>query len=294
MTLDILLPFWGNPDYLFATVESVLAQDCDSWRLIVVDDQYPDDRVPEYFEKLLDTRVTYLRNEVNLGITDNYRRCLELATEDYLLFLGCDDIMHPNYVSTILRALEVSPDVDMIQPEVDVIDADGEITHPLGDRIKNLLRPSTRQGARIIYGESAAASLLNGNWLYWPSITFRRETLLRTPFRDGFPLIQDLALEIDILAAGGTLLVEPTRCFSYRRHESSASSAKLLDGSRFEGERRYFEVAAEVMSANGWRSAELAAKLHLTSRLYALSLLPEAIRTHDRAAITALLTHCVR
>ena len=291
MKLDIMLPFWGSPDYLFETVESVLAQDCDGWRLVVVDDRYPDERVAAYFAELHHPRVHYIRNEKNLGITENYERCLELAESEYMMFLGCDDIMQPHYVSTILAAIERAPGIDIIQPGVQTIGAQGEPVRALGDRIKSFLRPSTPDGPRIISGEGAAATLLTGDWLYWPSLTFRTAVLRATPFREGFPLIQDLGVVIDILAAGGRILVEPTVCFSYRRHESSASGSKLMDGSRFADERRYFALASEAMRANGWRRASRAARLHATSRLYAASLIPKAIITRDGRSFKELSRH---
>ena len=44
--LDIMLPFWGEPRYLYETVEAVLRQTDERWRLTVVDDCYPDPKVP--------------------------------------------------------------------------------------------------------------------------------------------------------------------------------------------------------------------------------------------------------
>ena len=49
-------------------------------------------------------------------------------------------------------------------------------------------------------------------------------------------------------AAGETLVVDPTVCFSYRRHTQSASASSLLHGSRFSDERRYYAAAAEQMA----------------------------------------------
>ncbi|MDY2668870.1 glycosyltransferase, partial [Schaalia hyovaginalis] len=79
-SIDIMLPFWGEAAYLFDTVRAVLAQDSADWRLTVVDDCYPDPAVAEHFAALDDPRIVYIRNEQNLGITANYRRCLEMAT----------------------------------------------------------------------------------------------------------------------------------------------------------------------------------------------------------------------
>lgn len=293
MALDILLPFWGDPALLRETVESILRQDCDDWKLTVVDDCYPDETIPAYFAGLDDPRITYHRNETNQGITENYRRCVALATQDRVVIMGCDDRMHPNYVSTILAAHAAFPDADIIQPGVEVIDEHGAPVAPLTDRVKRLVMPRTRT-RRLLAGEELAVSLLRGDWLYWPSLAFRRETLVRTPFRDGLPVTQDLAFLLDMVFGGASLLLEPTVCFSYRRHQASASSVKLLDGSRFRAEREYFEIAARQAAGVGWRRAGRAARGHIMSRAHALTLVPAAVKNRRSDAVRVLLGHAVR
>ncbi|MCU1432636.1 MAG: glycosyl transferase [Actinotalea sp.] len=292
MPLDILVPFWGDPALLRETVASVLAQRNGDWLLTVVDDAYPDASVGPWLEGLGDERITYLRKDVNEGITENYRTCVRLATQDVMVVLGCDDLLLPDYVDVVLSAHAAHPDAAVIQPGVEVIDETGRVVRPLADRVKQeLLRPRA-PGRRLLAGEELATSLLHGDWLYWPSLAFRRDVLSTTSFRDGMPLIQDLAVVMDIVVAGGSLLVDPTVCFRYRRHGASASSATLLDGTRFRGERAYFAMAAEQVAALGWRRAERAARLHLTSRLHALALVPTALRA-DRSRTGGLLRHAV-
>jgi glycosyltransferase involved in cell wall biosynthesis len=290
--LDILLPYWGDPGLLKETVASVLGQRNDDWLLTVVDDAYPDESVAEWFAQIEDPRVTYVRKPVNEGITANYRTCVSLATQDLAVILGCDDVMLPNYVDVVLRAHRAFPDAAVIQPGVRVIDQDGRVVAPLADRVKaQVVRPRTRV-PRLLAGEEIATSLMHGDWLYWPSLAFRTDVLRATEFREAMPLIQDLAIVMDIVAAGGSVLLEPTVCFHYRRHGASASSASLLDGRRFRGEREYFRLAAQQVRALGWRRAERAARLHLTSRLHALSLLPRAARL-GREPVGVLLRHAL-
>lgn len=292
MPLDILLPFWGDPALLRETVASVLAQRNGDWLLTVVDDAYPDESVAGWFADLDDPRITYVRKPVNEGITANYRTCVSLATQDVVVVLGCDDVLLPDYVDVVLAAHAAFPDAAVIQPGVRIIDETGQVVEPLADRVKQrLLRPRTRV-RRLLAGEELATSLLHGDWLYWPSLAFRRDVLASTEFREGMPLIQDLAIVMDVVVAGGSLLLEPTVCFHYRRHGASASSATLLDGTRFRGERAYFELAAQQVAALGWRRAERAARLHLTSRLHALTLLPQALRGQRRRA-GVLLRHAL-
>ncbi|NMR20882.1 glycosyltransferase [Cellulomonas fimi] len=293
MPLDILVPFWGDPGLLRETVASVLAQRNGDWLLTVVDDAYPDESVAEYFAGITDPRVRYVRNETNQGITENYRTCVALATQERVVILGCDDVLLPNYVDVVLDAHARFPDVEIVQPGVQVIDERGAVVTTLADTVKQRLMMPRTSGARVLAGEELAVSLLRADWLYWPSLVFRRDVLVRTPFRDAMPIIQDLALVIDVVCAGGRLLLEPTLCFSYRRHSASASSAKAIDGTRFRGERAYFDLAARQVAALGWRRAERAARTHLTSRLHALTLLPQAARARQPEAARALLRHAL-
>lgn len=292
MTLDILVPYWGDPTLMIATVRSVLDQDDPDWRLTVLDDQYPDSTVRDWIADRADPRITYVRHEVNLGITDNYRAAVARAQEPYLTLLGCDDLMHPNYVRLMKELTTRHPEADVFQPGVEVIDSDGRVVEPLVDRVKQgLLTPRSETELR---GQAMATSLIRGNWLYWPSLTFRTATLQRTDFRDDLPIIQDLALLMDIAFAGGSLVSSPVTAFSYRRHAGSASQKTILSGQRFRDERTYYRTARELARRQGWRSTARAARLRLLSRLHGLAELPTVLRSRSRAGISSTLAHIVR
>jgi glycosyltransferase involved in cell wall biosynthesis len=290
--IDIMIPFWGDPDLLLKAVESVLAQTDPSWRLTIVDDCYPES-VADRIEELDDPRVRYVRNQKNLGITDNYRRCIELATEDVVVLLGCDDLMLPNYVDIIRTTAKAYPQATVIQPGVEVIDETGTPTHSLRDCVKaRLVRPRSERPL-LLTGEAAASSLLWGDWLYWPSLAFRRQDLARQDFRDAFPIIQDLALVMDLILAGGSLLYVPTVCFRYRRHSASASATSSIDGRRFEGERRYLALAEKLTMVKGWRRAARHARWRLLSRLDALTIVPRTLCGRQWHGLAVLGRHIV-
>lgn len=291
MPLDIFIPYWGDPGYMKETVNSVLAQTSDDWLLTVVDDAYASLEIQEYVTALNDARIKYIRKENNEGITANYRTCVSLATEEIMVILGCDDVLLPNYVETISAAHARFPNAAIIQPGVQVIDEDSVVVNPVVDIIKQRVVRPHGNGPQLVSGESIAANLMHGDWLYWPALAFRTDRIRAVDFRDGFPIIQDLALIMDMIYAGDQLLIEPTVCFSYRRHSKSASSSKLIDGSRFIGERDYFTVAAAQAHELGWTKAERAAKLRLTSRAYALALVPKALLGRDAKAAATLARH---
>lgn len=290
--LEVFIPFWGDPGLLYATVESVRAQTDPDWTITVVDDCYPDPSVAGHFAAETDPRITYVRNETNLGITDNYQRCRELATGELMMFMGCDDLMHPTFVETVKSAHREFPDAATIQVGVRVIDEHGTVIDPLTDKVKRAVRGRVARRTEL-GGEALATSLLRGAWHYWPALVFRTERVRDHPFREGLPIIQDLALLIDMTAAGETMVVDPTECFSYRRHTQSASATSLLHGNRFSDERHYYAAAAAQMDALGWNRAARTARLRWTSRLHALTLLPTAARLRERSAVRSLLTHAL-
>lgn len=291
MLLDIFIPYWGEPAMMRETVRSVLGQDSDAWRLTIVDDAYPDDEIQRWIAGLGHPRVTYRRKDANEGITANYRTCVGLASEPLMMMLGCDDRLLPSYVRQVLAAHARFPQAAIIQPGVEVIDEHGDVVSTLADLVKRQLTRSRGAGYRLLGGEALATNLMLGDWLYWPALTFRTDRIKAFDFREGYPIIQDLALVMDMIFAGEQLLLAPGVAFQYRRHSASASSSKLLDGSRFAGERDYFALAASQAAEIGWWRAERAARWRLTSRAHAGVLLPKALLRRDAAAVRALARH---
>lgn len=288
--LHVLIPYWGDPALLDATMASVLSQTDPRWRVTIVDDGYPDPAVRQTYATHADPRVEYVRNEANLGIAGNFEKCRTLATGRLAMFLGCDDLLHDDFVATIWRHHHAHPDVEMIQVGVRVVDGAGQPSNGLADRVKALIRPKI-SAPTVLGGETLAASLLSGNWLYWPSLVFRVDALAPRSFRADLPIILDLALIMDAVAAGNRLLLVPEICFDYRRHDASASSLALLQGDRLADERRWFGEVATALASRGWSRAARAARVHWTSRLHAVSLLPTALRSRSRRATARVLRH---
>ena len=119
------------------------------------------------------------------------------------------------------------------------------------------------------------------------------DALVAMNFREGLNVVQDLALALDLIKAGGCLVIDNTVCFQYRRHRASDSSWRALEGTRFIEERQFFTGMAEEFAAIGWRRAARTARLHLSSRLNAASLLPKAWRTKQHQGVRNLRDHVI-
>lgn len=291
MTVDIMLPYYGDPSLLRTAVRSVQNQEDPDWRLTVVDDGYPDDSVPRWFEELHDERIHYRRNAENLGANGNYRRCVDLIEHDVAVLMGADDVMLPHYVSTIKQVHRTHPEAGIIQVGVELVDENGKPYRTLVDQAKQVLYAPRVEKSRLMGGEELATSLLRGNWLYFPALAWRSDALRDTGFREGLNVVQDLALVIDLLLSGEMMVVERNVCFQYRRHRGSDSSLRALSGNRFIEERDYFLQISRELEARGWHRAARVARNHVSSRLHALTVLPQAVRHGHRPGIQNLARH---
>lgn len=287
----MLFPFYGDPDFMKEAVRSVLRQTHEDWRLVVVDDGYPDDSIPGWFADLGDSRITYMRNEKNLGANGNYRKCLTFVESELVTVMGADDVMLPNYLEWLVRSAAEHPEASVFQPGVVVIDENDASSNTPVEMLKAHYRPN---GTTVLTGEAMALSIIRGNWLYFPSLGWRAAAITSIGFREGYDVVQDAALVLDVALQGGGLLYDPTLAFMYRRHSGSDSSVRALQGTRFDEEHRFFSVFADEFAAKGWNRAARAARLHVSSRLHSASLMPKAALAREWDGFRNMLRHVTR
>ena len=285
-----MLPHYGDLRLLRIAVESVLAQSDDRWRLTVLDDNPPDrgTQIAEYFASLGHPRVQYQANPANLGITRNFQQCVDLATAPFMVIMGCDDVMLPRYVRRVHELAEAHPDAVLVQPGVEVIGGDGGVVKTLADTTKRRVYAPRFAGTVTMAGEELAVSLLRGNWLYFPSLAWRTEEIKAVGFDPALSVIQDLKLIMQLVTRGGALVADDEVVFQYRRHGESLSSSTAVTGNRFSEAREFFVSVAARMDEHGWPRAGRAARLRLSSRIHALTMLPAAAKQRSGGSVRVL------
>ena len=292
--VDVLMPYYGNVAMMREAVRSVLAQRDPHWRLSVVDDG-AEPGVPEWFAGLIaehgPDKIHYQRNATTLGVTENFQKCLSLVTQPLVTMIGSDDRMLPDYIGTVRALMRDHPQASLAQPGVEVIDANGEVVEPWVDKVKRRVYAPRVHGAAVLGGESLAVSLLRGNWMYFPAICWRADVITEIGFNPDLRVVQDLALTLEQVRAGARIVVSDTVCFQYRRHAAGVSSERAFSGARLAEERDFFLGEAAKMERLGWRRAARAARMHLSSRLHAATLLPGAVRRGSREGVRTLAAY---
>ena len=107
--LTIAIPVFERFEYFNSALESVINQSV-RCHVIVVDNCSSHFK----FRDICNERgVTYYRNDENIGLFPNWNRCFELAESEYVMILGDDDILSPNYVESFLFTKEKHMDIDI-------------------------------------------------------------------------------------------------------------------------------------------------------------------------------------
>lgn len=263
---DLLMPYYGDVELLKLAVRSVQAQTVRTWRLTVLDDCYPDPEPARWFATLEDPRITYVRHPQNLGANRNYAEAHARLRGTHAVFMGADDVMLPNFLELVEATLQRHPDAAIIQVGVRTIGADGAPVSSTNDAVKRRLAPRLDPDDEVVLsGDSLVAGLMHGNWVYFPALTWNVARLRRVGLRAGLDIAHDLALLVDVLADGGSLVVSPVTAFEYRRHEESMSLAQWER--RYEEERAVYRMVRRELPDLEWRRTRRAAALHLTSRV---------------------------
>lgn len=98
--------------WIAESIQSAQKQDYCNIEIIIVDDDSPQNLKEVIQPFLIDDRIHYYKNEKNLGtesIVLNWNRCLQYATGEYFVLLCDDDILSPNFVSSLIALAQKHP-----------------------------------------------------------------------------------------------------------------------------------------------------------------------------------------
>lgn len=104
-TVSVGIPTYRGAAHIAQTIESVLAQTFADFELLVVDDVSPDETA-QVVARYRDPRLRFMRNERNVGVEENWNRCLRPARGRYFKLLPHDDLIAPECLERQVGVLE--------------------------------------------------------------------------------------------------------------------------------------------------------------------------------------------
>jgi glycosyltransferase involved in cell wall biosynthesis len=289
LRICIAVPFFSDLAYLEIALRSIVAQTDPQWTAIVVDDASPEPGADELVARLDDPRIRYVRNGSNLGIADNFNRCLELGAADaeIVAVFHADDVLEPGYVAAVRRGHLEFPTAACVAPRVTVVGGDGRPTRTLGDSVKQMMWPRRLPAALV--GDDGLARLMHGLFFYCPSVSYRVALLPELRFDGRWRQVMDLDFYARVLLGGGSIVLVPDHAYRYRRHAATMTAQNSRSLVRLTEEVTVAREVAAAAGDKGWRRGRRAARMRLTVRLNGLlEALQLVVGRQPRAACRAV------
>lgn len=270
--LTIAIPFYSNVKYLRLAVESVLAQSSQDWLLVISDDCGPNPEAKECIDRYNDPRISYSRAEKNLGLAGNWNRCMDLATTDWVAVFHADDELENGYVENMLKATNNSSAPTAIYCQSRVIDSSSRLVFSFPDYVKSWISPRRDQPV-LLSGDSALAQILKGNFIFCPTLCYRKSALQGLRFDSRWRMVLDLNFIKEIFVNGGKILGLPYVGYRYRRHSNNQTSLLTAELTRFEEEIKIYNDIADQCERISWHQsvkvarAKTMIKLHIGYRM---------------------------
>jgi glycosyltransferase involved in cell wall biosynthesis len=111
-TVDVIVPCYRYGHFLRQCVHSVLSQTGVDVRVLIIDDESPDD-TPAVARQLCaeDARVTYRRHQINQGHIATYNEGIAWISNEYYLLLSADDFLLPGALARAAAQMDAEPQV---------------------------------------------------------------------------------------------------------------------------------------------------------------------------------------
>jgi glycosyltransferase involved in cell wall biosynthesis len=93
--VSIIMPSYNTAQYIAKTIQSVIRQTYTSWELLIVDDCSTDNTEEIVASYATDSRIRWMKNDVNCGAAVSRNRALREAKGKWIAFLDSDDLWEP-------------------------------------------------------------------------------------------------------------------------------------------------------------------------------------------------------
>ena len=123
MKFSVTIPAY-KARFLKECIESILSQTYKDFELIIVNDASPED-LTSIVKSFDDPRIRYYVNEKNCGainVVDNWNKCLDYATGEYIICMGDDDKLLPNCLEEYVKLINKYPNLNIYHAWTEIID----------------------------------------------------------------------------------------------------------------------------------------------------------------------------
>jgi len=214
--ISVIIPTYNRARYIAEAIRSVQNQTLRDWELLVIDDGSTDETekiVRDFLKE--DPRISYVKNEKNLGIAKTRSRGVSLAQAPFIAMLDSDDIWaSPDKLAKQLSFLEADKKLGMVGTNASFVDENGKAVG------KRTSFPNDDAGIR--------KTELYRNILMQSGLVLRKEAIEKAGGYDtGFTICDDHDLWLKI-GRDWRFMIVPSVDLAYRIHSGGITKAKRI------------------------------------------------------------------
>ncbi len=172
--LTVGIPVFNEEKYLQNTIKSVLEHEYPNLEILISDNASTDNSyaiAAEYAEKYPYVRL--IRQEKNIGATENFKFLLREAGGEYFIWLGGHDILGKGFLTAAAEAMMSDSRLSAVAPFVSQITSEGDI---LPENINDDFDTTDLSETESL------KKILNIRFCYTIHSLIRRDVALKTPF----------------------------------------------------------------------------------------------------------------
>lgn len=210
--ISVVMPAYNCEKTIGQAVDSVIAQTCPNWELLILDDRSTDGTA-QLIEALQgkDERIRAFHNEQNQGVGNTRNRGVELAKGDWIAFLDSDDMWMPEKLEKQLALLDQNENAQLLFTGSGFMNESGEA-------LAYVLHVPPRIDRK---------RLLRQNLVSCSSVLVKKEQMLQHPFPAQSDMHEDFAVWLQILREEEYACGVDEPLLIYRLSASSKSGNKL-------------------------------------------------------------------
>lgn len=218
--VSIILPVFNAERFLSQCLDSILRQTYQDWELIAVDDGSKDGsmEILKSYEKR-DHRIHIISKE-NEGVSIARNIALKHAHGDYIYFVDSDDIVMPEALMILVKAME-SGKATFVKSDFLPIDEQGK---QVFINKKQVIR--RRYDGLVMDSEKFFKKILMKEYFLWTCL-FRKEIIEKyhIQFIPHCRLMEDAAFVVDYLLYSDRNIYKDACIYGYRKYEGTVSAA---------------------------------------------------------------------
>lgn len=124
--ISICIPTYNRAKYLENLLDNLIKLPLQSHEIIVVDN-HSTDNTSELFKKSKYKSIKFFENPSNLGMVNNWNRCIESASGNYIIIIHSDDSISSDLFTNYLKVIKSYPNAGLVFSYPQIINENNKV-----------------------------------------------------------------------------------------------------------------------------------------------------------------------